>query len=113
MSVNRKRKILKTFWLDEQENEWLKLRLEESPFTNLSTYIRECIFQKEIIVMEFEQLEQLNYELNRIGNNVNQIAKVAHSKGTITRDEIEELLTTVQTISSEVGDYLYFLKRKG
>ena len=51
-----------------------------------------------IINVDTAPLENIFYEMHKIGTNVNQIAKVANTNGTISSTELENLKGKVDEI---------------
>lgn len=79
----RLRKHQLRVWLLEEEKEILKQRAFEYGLSQ-SDYIRQLIVAESIVgrhwTMDKEQGKQLLFEINRIGNNVNQIAYNTNAK---------------------------------
>ncbi|MBF0746461.1 plasmid mobilization relaxosome protein MobC [Gemella sp. 19428wG2_WT2a] len=99
---NRRREILKKFYLNEKEEKKLKNKIEESPYVTFSAYAREMLLEGEIIVRDYSSIRKLQVELNRIGTNINQIAKVVNENRDINREEINELKDLFTELSKEV-----------
>lgn len=49
-------------------------------------------------VVDHSDIKRYNYELNRIGNNINQIAHVANATGSIYREDVKKLQEMMDTI---------------
>lgn len=76
------------------DDEWLRLK-EGAKRAALSSeeYIRRtCLSGKNIIVQDGEAIRNLIGEIHRIGNNVNQVARMANSTGAVSKDVISEVL---------------------
>lgn len=99
---NRRREILKKFYLNEKEEKKLKNKIKESPYVTFSAYAREMLLEGEIIVRDYSSIRKLQVELNRIGTNINQIAKVVNENRDINREEINELKDLFTELSKEV-----------
>ena len=50
------------------------------------------------------EIHNLIYELNRIGNNINQIAYVANSKGIVVQYNLEEELKKINIVIDKLND---------
>ena len=50
------------------------------------------------------EIHNLIYELNRIGNNINQIAYVANSKGIVVQYSLEEELKKINIVIDKLND---------
>lgn len=72
-----KKEIRKTVRFSETEWEQIEKNLEGKSF---SDFTREVLLHGEIKISRVKKMDQdLIYEINRIGNNLNQIAKKANS----------------------------------
>ena len=106
--AKRDRDILKKFFIDKKENEVIKKKMRKANKENFSDFAREILMTGEVKVIDFEILKQVRYEINRVGNNINQIIKLAHENGKIEKNEIneviklqDELLDTISKIRKE------------
>lgn len=99
----RSRPIKKEFYVDEEENEYIKQRMQKANVTNFSAFARFMMITGEIIVNNFEELRQLRVAINRIGVNVNQIAKRVNENDATDMNDIAEVLSLLQDIENEVN----------
>ena len=74
-----------------------KARLEQKSrgYNQLSDYLRDCIFGKEIIVIE--GVDRVADELRRIGNNLNQLTR-AVNMGQIQAVDLSGMRKEVATL---------------
>lgn len=72
---NLKRPIQKIIRFSKEENDYLKDKIERSPFNNFQNYTRILLLTGEVKIVDYTGLQKLNGEVNRIENNINQIAK--------------------------------------
>ena len=77
---NRERNILKRFFVNEKEDERIKLMMKETGITNFSIFARRAGCNKEIFSIDFSEYKNIiseisssKSELKRIGNNINHI----------------------------------------
>ena len=56
--------------------------------------------------MDYTELKQLKWEINKIGNNINQVVKLANQFEDISQEDIEDLLKTIKQIEMLVGNKL-------
>lgn len=73
-----------------------------------SEYIKECIWEKSaqpILKIDFSSLDNLVYEINKIGVNINQIAHIANSELHIYKSDIKYLKESMERIENKLGDY--------
>lgn len=95
------------FRLSKKLKERIKLESQKSNMT-MSEYINRCLRNKSIIVLE--NGKEIYYELNKIGNNINQIAKKLNSNIATNKDL--EQLTNISEEIRKVWQLLNSLKSK-
>lgn len=87
----RKRNVQVKFWVSENENELIHQRMKETGFTDRSAYLRKRAIDVHLINVHTDGLNDLKNEINRIGNNINQIARKYHQDGNIEKIDIASL----------------------
>lgn len=90
------------FYLSDKELTQLNERLEKYPSENRSEFIRESILNNYIIINDDTNLRELVYEVNRIGNNINQLTRLANQNKEVQSEEIESLKKQIEEIRSLV-----------
>ena len=97
---NRIRNIQIKFYVSDSENEAIKNKMDELGIKNKSAYIRKMSVDGYIIKQDFESTKKLIAELNKIGSNINQIAKVANTYGAnhIFEKDLQEMRKELQKI---------------
>ncbi|MCM1166140.1 MAG: MobC family plasmid mobilization relaxosome protein [Lachnospiraceae bacterium] len=87
MRTNRKYKNL-TFTFEE----WQRI-LNYAKISKLktATYIKQMALNGKIVVINMEKYHGAITAINRIGNNINQIARVANTSGYVTNDELRQI----------------------
>ena len=93
---NRSRQII--FRVTEDEYRIIRRKMIMSRMSNREAFIRKMLIEGVIVNVDTEQLEDIFYEMHKIGVNINQIAKVANTTGTISNQEFEELKGNVDDI---------------
>ena len=86
----RKREKAILCWLNEKEYEHLKKQAGTSGLT-VSALIRKLIMGQEIRQRPPAEMPELLRQMSAIGNNINQIAKVANSSKFIRQEDIEKI----------------------
>jgi hypothetical protein len=87
--MSRKRNISLGIWLTQEELESLKTKISDTNL-NQSAYIRKCILEKNITIIP--GIRDFMIELKRIGNNLNQITRLANEGSlTIIGDNIKDI----------------------
>ncbi len=107
MPKNRERKIPFQFYVNSDE-EFIIREKAASCHKNISAYLRTIAIKGAIYEVNFQeldvfskQLSQLRFEFNRIGNNINQIARSVNAgiakaedakRGLFLLDQVYELM---------------------
>ena len=92
---NRIRTIELKVRLTDEENDLLKKNIESSGIKNKSSYVRKMILDGYIIRQDYGVLKECVAALGRIGNNLNQLAKVANTYHDINIPELRRLADEV------------------
>lgn len=92
--------------LTEEENELLERRINVSPYDNFQNYARHMLLAGTIHFVDYSELKELKWEINKIGNNINQMAKFAHQFGEISKEDIDDLLDLIHQIDLLVSNKL-------
>lgn len=94
----RSRPIQKLFFVSPEENFLIQKRMMEAKTENFSFFARCMLLDGEIKVFNFEEIKNLRMAINRIGHNINQIAKQVNT------DEQANLetLTSVLQVMNEI-----------
>ena len=102
--------------MERKRDKQINIRLTESEYLNvygkveksglgISQYIRKCILGKEIKVIS--GLRKLNWELNRIGNNLNQLTrKVNEGKVVQLGDDISQINNNLNAVFKKISQIL-------
>lgn len=101
--MNKTRTNQVTFRASDKEKEQIQKKIEQSKISQ-QDYLLRCALKKKIIVVE--GVNELNSELRRIGNNLNQIAKALNQNkilGANDRlDEIDKEMKKLWQLSSQL-----------
>ena len=84
--------------LSQKEKEMIQERMKFCRMDSISAYIRRMAIDGCIVVVDHSDIKRYNYELNRIGNNINQIAHVVNATGSIYREDVKKLQEMMDTI---------------
>ena len=99
-NYKRNRNIFKKVALTEQENEYIKKKIEQSPFNNFQNFALTLLIQGEIKTTDYSELFNLNKQVSAIGNNINQVVRLANQFNEISTDDILDLQKEIQ---EEIG----------
>jgi hypothetical protein len=87
------------FFVSDLELEKINKKIEKSKLTK-SDFLRKMVLEKEIIVVD--GLKELAMELNRIGNNINQISKAVNQGKVNDTGELSKLKESYEKAFDEV-----------
>ncbi len=76
----------------------------------MGTYIRRIAVSGTIKSFDMKQFNHLIMSFNRIGNELNQIAKVANSTQSVYAKDIEDMKKSFEYFHAVLGNYLLPLK---
>lgn len=83
----RKREKQLKFRVTENELQMIKSKIEKSKLTQSEFFI-SCATNKDIVVID--GLKELTFEINKIGNNLNQLTKIANTEKEIDQIELKK-----------------------
>lgn len=95
---NRERSILRRFFVNENEDQAIRRKMGEAGIRNFSTFARYMLLTGRVQVMNFEELSKLRQEINRVGVNINQIARQVNTNEEASREELIAVLGKLQEI---------------
>ena len=88
---NRKRNVHIIVRVTEDERALIEEKMKQIPTINLSTYARKMLIDGYIILLEMSEIKAHTAQLQKIGVNINQIAKRINETGRIYTDDMDEL----------------------
>lgn len=68
----------------------------------MSHFLRKCVLEKEIYVVDLEPFRNLQWLLSNVTNNINQIAKRVNSTGIIYKEDINDMKKEIEHFSKEL-----------
>lgn len=96
--ANRKRKIVLRCPVTDEERKLIEHKMSLVPTNQIGAYLRKMAIDGYIIYTDTKDIQVMNKELQRIGRNINQIAKRVNSTSSIYMTDIEELKEDLQNI---------------
>lgn len=84
--------------VSDTEYEMIKHRMELCNETNMNRYIRRMAIDGFVFTVDHTSIDNMNYELNKIGANINQIAYKVNSTGSIYESEMQNVRESMKTI---------------
>ena len=108
--MNRNKTI--QFRVSDAEEKLIRNKAEKSDL-KMSEYIRKSAMSDKFTVADNASLYRLNSNIRMIGNNVNQIARVANTCNSVTAKDISDLQIYIKKVDDLVSNYIGCLKNTG
>lgn len=115
-SDNRERKNRIGVFLSDEEKDVLLKKMSDAHSNNVSDFIRDLILYGQVNYIDYKDLYNAQTSISkietyilRLGNNINQIAKVMNSTGKVYIQDVREIKKSQEYIlnrQSELGDIL-------
>ena len=87
----RKRTIQVKFYVTEEEKALIEQKMKLVPTGNMEAYLRKMAIDGYIIQIDHSDIKAMTAEIQKIGVNVNQIAKRVNATGSVYQEDIEEI----------------------
>ena len=101
---NRKRKNQLKIYLTDEEKEIFEKKMRLANCKTMSNFLRKCVLEKEIYVVDLEPFRNLQWLLSNATNNINQIAKVTNTTGVIYKKDIDYMREKIEKLAKEIWD---------
>ena len=95
---NRTRKNQLKIYLTDEEKEIFEEKMKLANCKTMSHFLRKCVLEKEIYIVDLEPFRDLQWLLSNVTNNINQIAKVTNTTGVIYKEEIDYLREKIEKL---------------
>lgn len=102
----RKRPVQKLIRLTEEENRFISTKVAESGMTNFNAFARIMLIMGEVKILNFEELRELRKEINRIGVNINQVAKKVNEDDQASLTELSQILELQKYLKDTVSRFI-------
>ena len=99
---NRKRNNQLKIYLTDEEKEVFEKKMRLANCKTMSHFLRKCVLEKEIYVVDLEPFRNLQWLLSNVTNNINQIAKRVNSTGIIYKEDINDMKKEIEHFSKEL-----------
>lgn len=87
----RKRTVQVKFRVTEEERDLILEKMKLIPTRNMAAYLRKIAIDGYIIQIDYTNIKAMTAEIQKIGVNVNQIARCVNSTGSVYQEDIEEI----------------------
>lgn len=95
---NRKRNVQIIIRVTEEERALIEEKMQQIPTLNLSAYARKMLIDGYIITLDLQEIKGHTAQLQKIGVNVNQIAKRINETGQIYADDMDEIKRVMEEV---------------
>lgn len=95
---NRKRNVQIIVRVTEEERALIEEKMKQIPTLNLSAYARKMLIDGYIIMLDLQEVKEHTAQLQKIGVNVNQIAKRINETGRIYIDDMDEIKRVMEKV---------------
>ena len=86
-----KRTIQVKFYVTEEERKLIEEKMKLVPTSNMAAYLRKIAIDGYIIQVDHTDIKAMTAEIQKIGVNVNQIARRVNATGNTYKEDIDEI----------------------
>ncbi|HEL0702700.1 TPA: plasmid mobilization relaxosome protein MobC [Streptococcus equi subsp. zooepidemicus] len=108
----RKRQIRKEIYFTKKEYEQVRYAIDQMKAPTFQYYAKNQLIQGRLVQIDFSELKNLRVAINRIGGNINQIAKHANENQIINQEELGQILELLSDIKEMVAVKLSSAEKK-
>ena len=101
---NRTRKNQLKIYLTDEEKEIFEKKMKLANCKTMSHFLRKCVLEKEIYIVDLEPFRDLQWLLSNATNNINQIAKATNTTGVIYKKDIDYMREKIEKLAKEIWD---------
>ena len=87
----RKRTLQIKFRVTEEERALIEEKMKLIPTRNMAAYLRKMAIDGYVIQVDHSDIKAMTAEIQKIGVNINQIARRANATGSVYQEDIEEI----------------------
>ena len=87
----RKRTIQVKFYVNKEERALIEQKMKQIPTRNMAAYLRKIAIDGYIIQIDHSDIKAMTAEIQKIGVNVNQIARRVNATGSVYEQDIAEI----------------------
>lgn len=99
---NRTRKNQLKIYLTDEEKEIFKKKKKLANCKTMSHFLRKCVLEKEIYIVDLEPFRDLQWLPSNVTNNINQISKATNTTGVIYKNEIDYMREKTEKLAKEI-----------
>lgn len=79
------------FWVTEEEKQLIDEKMRQLPTKRYGAYLRKMAIDGYIIQLDYSAVKEQTAEIQKVGVNVNQIARRVNSTGNAYKEDLEEI----------------------
>ena len=102
MNEKENKSVLISFRVTREEKAWIEEHSYDH-YRRISDFVRDCIFKKEIV--NIDGADEIAHELQRIGNNPNQLTRAVNA-GFVRAVDLGETKREVQKVWQSLNSLL-------
>ena len=87
----RKRTVQIKFRVTEEERALIEEKMKLIPTKNMAAYLRKMAIDGYIIQIDHNDIKAMTAEIQKIGVNINQIARRVNTTGSVYQEDIDEI----------------------
>ena len=95
-----------------EERQLIQKKMRQYGTGNFNAYARKMLIDGYVIHLDLSDFQRLSAEVNAVGTNINQIAKVANATGRVYENDIAEAKERIEEIWQLLKSYLSELLSK-
>ncbi|MDU2639124.1 MAG: plasmid mobilization relaxosome protein MobC [Finegoldia magna] len=99
---NRKRNNQLKIYLTDEEKEIFEKKMKLANCKIMSHFLRKCILEKEIYIVDLEPFRNPQWLLSNATNNINQISKATNTTGVIYKKDIDYMREKIEKLAREI-----------
>lgn len=113
MSVNRERKNRLHLRFTDEERDFFEKFFEKSGFDNRNDFILYLLLNSKIVNLHYDMsiFKDIQIDLSQIGNNLNQIARMANYNEYIPKIDVDTVKAMRKDIDAVWKDFQYIKDR--
>jgi RNA processing factor Prp31 len=106
MSRKAKRNIHCSFKATEEEMDIIRQKMKVFGITNQSAFIRAMTLNGYVLKLDLPELHQAVRLMGSMSNNINQIARRMHERGSVYETEIDEIKANHDELRAMLNEIL-------
>jgi len=110
---NRKRAVQLIVRVTAEEKDHIYKKMELYGTENFNAYARKMIIDGYVVKVDTAHFQDLAHEVNKIGTNINQLARIANTTGMVANNDISRVQELVNEIWQLLKSSLSALLSKG